>query len=518
MAQPLEIFGDIKGMTRDFAVDSLPSGYLWNLVDAIPARKGSRVDMRGGWVYHGPSVGYGGTIWGGYYAAFVKGQKLLVVANSQIEDVNLTSGAITSVGAAPATMLQNGVKLHDKVYFFDGAGLIVPKEVSYNGTTVSVAALPASAPKAKVGCAYRQRLVVGGDPANPQRISFAPVIDDGGPSGTWDTAEAWIDTNNEVTGLAPMAGQILVFHPAAIERIRGTVPPGVDIDDDMFAETLTDQVGCVQPQTIVPWRENIIFADERGVFMTDGSTIRNLIELGGMGDFWRQAYGYRILNAPSVSCGTFLDYLLVNVICLINSATVSFTLVCDLGTRSWFRFRNFPATCYIPSESATEEAFCGNYTTNKLMKTSTMFQDPLPLTLPPPDYVDGDGSPVYLRLATGFKRLSKEEGLKRIRSIFVSYHHESATRTPIASEGMKVEYLVDPPHPEENDPVTGDPTGWIEAGRLPDAVEYTRKKLPVGRRGYGLMVRLTGISSARTSRFFSIGVETTDQDRGKVTT
>ena len=53
MAQPTEIFGTVKGMTRDFAVDNLPEGYLWNLVDGIPNRKGARVDIRGGWAYHG---------------------------------------------------------------------------------------------------------------------------------------------------------------------------------------------------------------------------------------------------------------------------------------------------------------------------------------------------------------------------------------------------------------------------------------------------------------------------------
>jgi hypothetical protein len=385
---------------------------------------------------------------------------------------------------------------------------------------VTVGALPASASKAKVGIAYRQRLCLAGDPANPSNVYFSPVeeVDPPtlpGPLGPWDT-EAWIGTNNEVTGLAGMAGQILVFHPAMIERIRGTVPPGRDLDTDMFVETLTDQVGCIHPHTIVPWRENVIFADERGVFMTDGSTVRNLTELGGMGDFWRQAYGSRIAGR-SVSCGTFLDYLVVTVLSQVGSFVVPFTLVCDLGTRAWFRFRNFPATCYIPSESGIEEAFCGHHDSHRLMKVSPMFQDPVTLVSPAPDYLDGDGTPVYSRMATGFKRLSREEGMKRIRSIRVSYHHESLTRA-LAAEGLRVEYRTDPPSLEEIDPATGDATGWIEAGRLPDTLEYTRKKVPVGKRGYGLMVRVTALSSARTSRFFSIGVESTDQDRGKVTT
>ena len=61
-------------------------------------------------------------------------------------------------------------------------------------------------------------------------------------------------------------------------------------------------------------------------------------------------------------------------------------------------------------------------------------------------------------------------------------------------------------------------TGWTAAGTLPDATEYTRKKLPVGKRGYGVMVRVCDLTSSRITRVYSIGVERTSQDRGKVTT
>jgi hypothetical protein len=515
VAQPLEIFKDIKGFARDFASDSLPSGYLWDMVDAIPNRKGARVEQRGAWEYFSPTS-LGGTIQGGYHASFVKGEKLLVVANSQIWDVNLTTGVATSVGAGPATMVQNGVKLNDRVYFFDGAGLTVPKVVTYDGTTVTVANAHASTPKAKVGIAYKSRLVVGGDPAAPSKVYFSQLEEDGGPLAAWDSV-SWIGTNNEVDGLAPMAGQILVYHPSAIERIRGSIPPAVDVDTDMFTETLTEQVGSTQAQTIVPWRENIVFADERGVFLTDGSTVRNLTELGGIGDFWRLGYGYRIA-ANGVSCGTFLDYLIVTLNCTAPPATaVNFTLVCDLNTRSWFRFTNYPATCYIPSESAMEQSWAGHLTANKLVRTSRMFQDVIPPPSPLPDYVDGNGVEVHASLTTGFNRLQRDEGMERIRNLFVSYHHQSFVRTPGAN-GLTVEYRTDPPTPEDIDISTGSVTGWSNAGTLPDCSEYTRKKLPVGKRAFGVMVRVSDLTASRITRVYSIGVEHTSQDRAKVTT
>jgi hypothetical protein len=514
MAQPVEVFGNIKGMTRDFAVDALPEGYLWDLVDGIPLRKGARIEQRGAWQYFGASA-HPGTIWGGYYAAFTKGQRLLAVSNSLVHDVDTTSGAISAQGAGPATMVQNGVKLRDRVYFMDGAGLTTPRVVTFDGVSFANAALPATAPKAKVAIAYKDRLVAGGDPANPAELYFSPLETDGGPPAAWD-ALSHVPTNNEITGLAGMAGQILVFHPAMIERVRGSIPPETDVEPDMYVETLTDQVGCVQPHTIVPWRENIIFADERGVFITDGATVRNLTELGGIGDFWRLAYGSRI-SGQGVSCGTFLDYLVVTINCQVPPSTsFEFTMICDLNTRSWFRFSNFPATCYIPSESAMEELYAGHYVTNKLTKVSSMFQDAVPIVTPHPDYVDGNAVSVLPTFTTGFKRLAKNEGLQRIRNVLLSYHHESFLRA-LTPNGVKIEYRTDPPTPEDLDMTTGGVVGWTEAGRVPDTNRYSRKKLPIGKSAYGLMLRVTSLTPSRTNRFFSVDVETTAQDRGKVT-
>jgi len=271
--------------------------------------------------------------------------------------------------------------------------------------------------------------------------------------------------------------------------------------------------------TITPWRENIIFADERGVFLTDGSTVRNLTELGGMGDFWRVTYGtkHQLATVGAVSAGIFLDYLCVTVNTSVSTRNNSFTLVCDLNTRSWFRFTNFPAVCYIPSEDAMEQLWVGHLDTDRLVRVSRMFQDVVPPPVPLPDYVDGNGEPVLSSMTTGFNRLSEAEGMQRLHHVFLSYHHQSFTRAQ-ENAALKVEYRTDPPTPEDIDMATGSVTGWTLAGSLPDVAEYSRKKLPVGKRAFGVMVRITDIQSSRITRVYSIGVERTSQDRAKVTT
>lgn len=522
MAQPVEIFGPVKGMTRDFGIDSLPNGYLWDLVDALPNRKGARVEQRGNWNYFSqtPVVSYGGVIYGGAHVRFSKGTKLYLNANSRVWECVLASGAQINLAAGHPSMVQNGVLLRDRLYFFDGTGAAKPIAITFDGTNSAVALLAASGcPKAKVGIAYKERLVAAGDPANPANVYFSPLETEGtspnfGPLGTWDAA-SFIGTTQEVTGLAGQASQILVFHPGMIERIRGSeIDTTAGGDGDMYVETLTDQVGCTMPHTIVPWRENIIFADEHGVFLTDGATVRNLAELGGIGDFWRLAYGNRIPGS-AINCGIFLDFLLVTINTTDGSVNTPHTLVCDLNERTWMRFTNFPSTCFIPSTADQEESYCGHRDTFRLMKASTMFQDPIPVPIPPPDYVDGDGRPVLMSLTTGFKRLAKEEGMQRVRGLFVSYQSASDARAPEAS-AVQVEYRMTPPRSEGLD--IGGAAGWLQAGFLPDVGEYSRKKLPTGKRGYGVMVRLSAARATRTTRFYSIGAERTSQDRAKVTT
>lgn len=522
MAQPVEIFGAVKGMTRDFGVDSLPNGYLWDLVDALPNRKGARVEQRGNWSFfpQTPVVSYGGVIYGGSHVRFSKGTKLYLDANSRIWECVLASGAQIDLAAGHPTMIQNGVLLRDRLYFFDGAGAAKPIAVTFDGTNSAVSPLTAaSCPQAKVGIAYKERLVVGGVPTNPGVVYFSPLETEGtapnvGPLGTWDAA-SFIGTTQEVTGLAGMSSQILVFHPGMIEKIRGSeIDTTAGGDGDMYVETLTDQIGCTMPQTIVPWRENIIFADEHGVFLTDGATVKNLVELGGMGDFWRAIFSSRTAGTQ-VCCGTFLDYLLVTVTVPTSvEPTGAFTLVCDLNERTWMRFTNVPVTCYIPSTGETEESYCGHAVAYRLLKASTMFQDALPIPVPAPDYVDGDGRPVLMSMTTGFKRLAKEEGMQRLRGLFVSYHNASDQRAA-EPNAIKIEYTTSPPRVEG---YTVDAGSWVQAGFLPDGNLYQRKKLPIGKRGYGVMVRLSAARATRTTRFFSIGVERTSQDRAKVTT
>jgi len=291
---------NIRGFARDFAIDQLPPGYVWNLVDYIPNRHQSGCTIRGAWTLLS-SNSLGGPIWGGYHAPYAKGAKLLVCGSAgnlwdqsgwQNPDVTTQSPA-TAVGSMFTSGKQNGVMLRDRVYFADATGIQAPKYVTYNGTSLAISQLAgANVPKATVLAVYKDRLLAGGDPANPSALYFSPlegsIAHPQGPLGDWDV-KSMITTSRAITGIMPMAAAVLIFHDGMIEKIRGAKPPETNTDTDMALDTFTAQLGCIDTASIVPWEENVIFANMKGVHLTDGSTIRSLTDQGGIGDAWRRS-------------------------------------------------------------------------------------------------------------------------------------------------------------------------------------------------------------------------------------
>jgi hypothetical protein len=515
--QPTSILGDVRGFARDYALDQLPRGYIWDLVDYIPRRRGARLDGRGPWPFLSPSS-LGGAIWGGYHAPFRAGTNLLVATNPALYDVNVSSGSAASVGTLFATGKHNGVMLSDRVFFADGTGAQRPKYVTRSGATLSLGQLTSGPPATVLG-AHKGRLVSAGDPAKPYRVSFSPLETKGGPPGTWD-AVSFFDTDEAITMLWPMGGQILVFHNGSIEKLRGAIPAEATVDSDFYLDPFTQQVGCNDPASVVGWQENVIWAAPRGIYLSDGSTMRSLTEQGGISDLWRQLYANKRAGTQ-VTAVVFLDLLFVSVLIDWDGSTPHdlrpFTLVCHLTDRSWYRFANVGMTAAIPSQIDGEEVWWGAdgwghelQNQNRLAKLSpTLFieRDPIDLRSPeqfdlaPANAIDGNGVPVLPQAETGWTRLG-EEGVKRIRSIHVSHTTLQVPPSP-TTKLLRVSYRMRPwPF-----------TPYTMIGEIPGKDDYKRHRIPLGKRGYGVAIKVEQILPSYLSRLHDIAVEEWAHDR-----
>ena len=525
MASPTSLIEEARAFARDYARDRLPRGFLWDMADYVPNLLDSQLTSRGGWTWG--STMLGGKVVGGIYAPYKAGDKLLVIAdNGQLYDIALNAPYTATARGAIPVCAHNPVMMRAWVFSLDQSQATAPKVITNAAGAITIATMShASAPKARYGVVFKERLVVGNIPGNEQQIRFSYpgfiLLNDpntGNPvTMKWDDLSFW-NTSLAVTGIGALRSMILVFHAGSVERLRGSIPPGTDISSDMFLESLFDRAGCTDARSIAYWNDNCIFADERGIHLTDGSIIRNLISQGGLLYFWRTLYRAKL----TLAAATYLDYY----ICTVRRAdgVGPVTLVVDLNRRSFFRFTNVDATSFIQAVGAQEKLWAGIGTANRLAELSSCFFPAFTTTA----NADADGTAVLPSFETGWYRLG-EEGRKRIRHGYVSYDVR-APGTAVAAgwradDGMDPDAQAHPAQATGLQAVDGTPvlsveylkgpqdTDWIDAGDVPATTSYHRHRLPVGKQPYGIAFRVRQVAPSSVTRVFDLAVEAWPKER-----
>jgi|SRR5215467_900682 len=533
---PFSVLGDVRGFSRDFPMDSMPPGFLWDICDFILNRHGRRLAYRSGYVSLGTAFSTPPT--GGLHAAFSAGPKLIVESGGTLYDVASDGSRSAIPGGTPGFgLLQNGTLLTNRAYFCNKTpGASVPWYATWNGSAWTSGPIHSSAPKGSVAITYKNHLVVSG--AGDQTVYFSPTEASGtapnlGPLSPWDMPNpptslgATIGVSNTVRGMAAMSSQILVFHDGSIERIRGTLPPGTLVtNSDMFVDVLSEHIGCPNPASICHWLENVVWADPNGVQMTDGASVRCLTDQGGLHSFWFDLYK-NMRPGAQVHADVFQDQLVVFVPTTIQVSDTEredypTILVCDLNNRTWSRFSNVYPSCLIPTVVGTSDIawFGDGYTGGnssvtpgplKLSYISPLFnpqssKDPNQ-TISLLQQYDGDGDAVLPHLETGWTRLGGDVPKQFVNlycSHIIQVDHTVALTTPV----LQMAFIVEPLTAY----MDGDPTMSIVPGNA-----YTRDRFDLNDSGYGAKVVLDAIAAVGVGEIFDIQVDiTTIKDLGSL--
>jgi hypothetical protein len=411
MASPLLLQDDWSaGMRSDRSRDAMPPGSSWNLVDYVPEVLGTPLRKRGGWKYFSNDISAveAGAVFT-YAAIYADNLSTAVTEKVFAIDDDTTfykiaaAGTVTKIGASGAI----GGAPSSKIFTYRGRIIIPigPSGVvkSYDGSTLGN--LAASAPTAFYGCVYKDRFVLArGGTTNDQRMWFSAA----GDPTSWDTSTGYIDFSGPLRGIAALSNAIIAFTPSRTERLRGSIPPP---GSDMVREPLAD-IGCIDGRSVVVFGDSVIWADTRGVFMTDGAAITDLTELGEIKSHWRE----QLPLATAVSAGVLRGHYIVS---LRTDAGVIDTLACHITTRSWFRISNLPAILFASAEGHTEELYCAYLGGPRVLSLSSMF-DPAAAVKN-----DGNGTAVLPVLETPFYTLGRP-GTKSLKKVYAGYMLEDA--------------------------------------------------------------------------------------------
>jgi hypothetical protein len=505
-----------NGMRRDSARNQLPRDAAWTLRDVIldygaPARE------RGGWAYASPSMTSvtagtaSNSIRGGLYAVYsltggATGRNLVVD-----EDGNayiFTDSGVTFLGAG-VTLLQNPVfhggaaaSASTAVYtglaiIPDGTGAAVPKK--YDGNTLSN--LNGSPPKARYATVYKDYTLLGNGTVDsivyPNRVWYSPPGDPDcfGTAGisAWDTTDSWIDFIQPVRGLASMKNVHLVFGDTQVARVQGSVAPP---DTDFTVTDPWQRVGLLDARSITEYQDNVFWCAPEGVFRTDGVTLDDLTQKGGMLRYWLDTVA-SATTAYSFSTGVIRGKLLISI---LNNGTFVDGFMIDLTTYSWTQMSNVDAYTYwdgVQGTNRADETFFGRAGTSRVAAVGSMFAGVASSAYK----ADGDGTAVACVVETPYYEAG-DPGLKVWKALYVAYALvDFGSDNPTIAVGY-----VDTP----------EGTSYTSLGTLSEQAEYDRRRLRIGGRHHGMAFKFTR-SGAGDFLGYSIGADVTPLEGSKLT-
>jgi hypothetical protein len=399
-----------SGMKPDTPREKILRSGAYSLTDAF-LDLGAPIVKRGGWDRPWNQIGSSGYAQAVGFAPFVAGHKVIgITSGGTLYSMAYGSATTTSVGACNQ-LAHPPVYYSDKLWFPDINGSAALK--SWDGTTLATAS--GSPPAGAICGTWRDHLVLARSAANPRRIWFAGVSD---PTDwvTTDPGGQWMDALRPVQGLAEIKGMLLIFEEGLVERIRGTVIPGVTGSDATIEYLFS--VGCSDPASIAVSDDYVVWANSSGVYFSDGSTMADLTLQAGISQEWKtnlSGYASTWTIAAAIYRGMY-------VCTVMDGSTFKCAYWIDIPKRAAGRLTNIKATmlCSTPVGllDLAPKLIMGERGDYRVSDLTTMWT-------PSSTYKnDDDGTAVTWSMETPFY-LGKR-GLKRLRNLLVTYAMQDA--------------------------------------------------------------------------------------------
>lgn len=404
-----------KGMVRDAPRSSIPPNAVYDSSDFLLHQPGVAI-KRGGTTYAGPAFATGTSAKAVSYAEFPAGAQVIAVGSTNAIH-KVTPTTTTALGGATVA---GGLVDRPKLRIGGGANLLIfpcadgtTSPIKYDGSGAP-ASLAASSPGGTVCEIYKTRLVLGGADGNENRLYFSPTPD---ITATWDTTNSWIDCDHAITGLAALHNALLIFSQGHTERIIGsTPPPGSDMDRSPLGD-----VGCSDARSIIVQEGNCLFANSRGVYLTNGAGFASLTTEGQIETYWQSLLSGYDPSTWIISAGIIRSFYVVSI-SDANGANIA-TLMCNVPRRAWWRLDNVRSAMFAQAVGAQEELYYADLAAPRVTRMSGIF---VPTAA---NKYDADGTPVEPTL--DFQTNAGGPGLKSFGDGRLSYDmRDAATDLP----------------------------------------------------------------------------------------
>ena len=497
------------GFQSDVSREFIPSTGAYRIKDFIP-EDGAPARKRGGWGLGStnlntlsPTVNYVSAV---VWVRFAGDPHLVAISDTGrvFYMKNPGSGDGTFVGAS-------GLGPFTSRPFWHRTFAIIPqghnvaaatpqKYYDTGGHVYAIANLGGTPPQAVAGYSWGDYAVlmngtVGGT-AYPYRVWWS----DPGQPESWTTGSSFFDMDDEVVGGMPLGINQLFWGYDRVWMLTGdTPPPGGNL-----AKRYLFTQGCMDARSLVNYRSFAFWANQEGVWKTDGTTLVDVTTTAGISLFWRALVkNFRLSQGWTAAAGIIHDNYYISI--SDNTGTHLTTLVYDIDRNIWYEHSNIQAAMYAeryagPGTAIAQgsaETFFGHRAQPLVGTTSQLW---LPDAT---NMVDGDGIAVQPQIETPFykfftfwhRRIIPAQEPQRFRAMWLGYD----LRAPGGGAPyFTVEYAHSPEPGAAYTMLTDQPQA---------SDRQIRARVGINDKGSGMGFRLIQVGQSVDTRLYNIQIE-----------
>ena len=486
-ARPFQLLTDVfdAGIKADADRVHRPRGSLVASLDMLPhLGGGDPFRTRSGWANLGATHGTGTAVYDLVHAPFSTGEKLVEIqSDKKVYLVDPTTGsASASLGTLTSDSPSRPVFWNDRA--------IIPASSGNHMYTVSnagVLAAMAGDPQAAHALGYKGRLLAAQASGNLNRVYVSDQN-----AITWDLTNNTYVTQSKIIGMGLTKAGAMLFHDDAVTRLRGTTPGALG-DIELDQRYLTVGLGQQAQYSICYWRDNLIWVNGQGAYMSDGATFVDLTSQGGIKSLWQ----YNLADGSNFfALGDVYDDWLVMTICDFVTVPHTYeTWICYLPDRSWFKATNMRFFAYAARKGGSGKGlYAARADTNRLAEVGVVFE-----RVDNGTTTDGDGTAILGSCTLQFQKLGK--GNQQLGRVWVGYVLRDTGSTSV-TVGLRPESA-------------GASGGATTIGTLARtstsgssaATDYDRVPVRAGMRGQGAEITFTQTAAAAQFTLYSVEIE-----------
>ena len=411
------------------------------------------------------------------YAPFAAGNQLLALGrddggNAQHLGKIVSTSSTTDCGSTnPAWYL---TFYRERVIVCDYLGVAAPQSYTGSGTCANLAGSP---PAGSLSAVYRYHLVLANSAATTNRIWFSKA----GDPTTWDTTYGWIDASNRFGTSTRCETRSWSSTTARWSGSPGTRRRPVAT---CFCSSCSTPAPP-DPRSVAGTDQFCCFANESGVFMTDGGTVPCLTEEGGIKSFWQSRVA--TATAPTFAGGYYRGYYFVTI--QDGTSTLSTPSPATSVPVAGSGCRTCRGSATRGGRSAARRSSTGSFATPRVCTMSGVFSPASG------NKADGDGTSVLPIVETPWYPLG--DGASPDRDVFLTYDiRDAASDDPT----LTLSYILSPEMTSYTNVKGRDDNAYT----IPETTAMYRVRRLINKEAFGIAFKILQTNPSSASRMYRI--------------